>query len=316
MSIDRSPSVAQGFVVRFTANDQYGGSSRMLPRGGYSITAPSNCTYIVIGSGMGAAAQLTGNSAIFLDDSSSVVTIKIISGAPCSLRIEPLESDVLSVGSLITADVITSSTTYTQTGAAVVVLVGGGQAGTQVPGGGAPGGTGGRGGNYRVINTFLPGNAPVVVGAGGLNPGGLGGDSSFNGISTSGGVQGGAGAPGGIGPGQVGLTGTPGQSTIDSYGATTSLALPGITVGAAGAGGSVGPGAGLGGAGGGGFVAGGGGGGSSFPPPPNAPGGPGGGGGGGGYFAGGGGSPGTPGKVGGVGGSGGAGGVIIFRRSI
>jgi hypothetical protein len=201
-------------------------------------------------------------------------------------------------------ETLTSTQTYTQTGKAIVAVIGGG-------GGGNSNTTGGGGGsgylNKQIIN--LPGSIPLVVGSGGNAnvPGGtttfgnitaLGGSS---GIGTSGGPGGSAGGGGNLGP-AAGSGAIEGGSTPTATGSGLSL---GSLFGAsqvASLGGPAPNWAGWGGIGGG--IYGGGGGGNNG----NA-----------GYPAGGGGGGGVvPGNTGSgypsrVAGTGGAGGVIVLR---
>lgn len=237
-----------------------------------------------------------------------------------------------------TVDTITSTGTYTGTGSALVLLVGGGQGGaiggkppSQFAGSG--GGAGGNGGSmaYYYFDQ-LPGSAPVVIGSGGIAPGGAGGDSFFNSLPSNSGPtsitetgRGGGqwGSPTGNGETlferRNNFNGSlPGSmiSFIDTI--QQNFAIPGISAG--GGGGTFpGPGASATGGAGGGVMSGGGRGGpSASTPPPGSQSSPGGGGGGGG-----GGVPGSPGATGVIpwnnpgaaGGAGGAGRVWVYRRN-
>lgn len=141
-----------------------------------------------------------------------------------------------------------NGTTYvmgasTATGFSLVYLIVGGGGGAG--GGGSTTGTGGGGGagGFRYITggTLTSGTSyPVVVGAGGVggtgavgpaNPGTSGGNSSFNGLTATGGgygsgaAQGGAGGSGGGtggGGGATGGVGTSGQGTNGAGAATTT----------------------------------------------------------------------------------------------
>ena len=211
-----------------------------------------------------------------------------------------------------TVDTITASGTYTGTGTnATVLIAGGGQGGfAGGPSATGGGGSGGESGTAKLVYyQTLPGSAPVTIGAGGIAPGGAGGNSSFD-IYTS---TANAGA-GGSGSGQYSSAPSGSLTTISAN--IDALKL-GITLGAGG--GAPGAGgwdaSGIG--GGGGVLLGGGGGGSGgrrSGPTRNCPGG--GGGGGAGGVAASGGSPGTGGctsGTGGAGGNGGAGRIWVLR---
>ena len=211
-----------------------------------------------------------------------------------------------------TIDSVTTTSTYTGTGEARVLVIGGGQGGN--PSTSPSPGKGGDSGAAKVLYyQSLPGNVPVVIGAGGP-AGTAGGATTFGGISSAGGTafSGGASGDSPSGPQGTGNGGTPGNPILLPFGANLS--------GSGGYGGQMGfaggwdsiPGRG---GGGGGLLSGGGSGGSWLV---SHSGQRGAGGGGGGFSAGSGGSRGiatqpqsTP--VPGAGGAGGAGGVYVLR---
>lgn len=251
-----------------------------------------------------------------------------------AIIINPLNS-VIQTLSALTLDTITTSSTYTQTGAAARVLViGGGYSGvvngagpfiTAPPGypPAAPtvmrGGGGGRGGDIAIYDSVpLPGSIPVSVGSGA--PGGYrytpaaGGTTTFGSLSSSGGEEGGLQGGGGLSGNLISLPGGTGESAPTKVRASLSDYTPGPFSGGAGgakaysqfsppANGGAGGGIAAGG--------GGGGGGSTYPANPFARGGGGGGGGGALPGSAGGKAP-SPGFMAPAG-AGGSGGVFVLR---
>lgn len=178
----------------------------------------------------------------------------------------------------LTLDTISTTSTYTQTGLAVkMIIIGGGSSGGRAGNNGPnSGGSGGAGGRLLFqTGVALPGNVPVVIGAGG--PGGdgapiAGGASSFGALSSnsqpfvaSGGNPGQGFPTTAPQSGLPGSAGTPGESVVVPTGMTALI--PGLSPfagGLAGAGAAGPGGAGLGG----GIAAGGGGGGGGITPAP------------------------------------------------
>lgn len=164
--------------------------------------------------------------------------VLVISDDPLSIVTDTANTEILmttteivpSVVESFTLEVVSTTSTYTGTGSARLVLIGGGQAGgnpsrqpNQAIGG--PGGAGG-----KVLTTgkiSLPGSLPVTIGAGGVASSGAGGNTvvgtytSANGASVSGG-GGGAGWP----EITAGTPGSPSSSIINPTGVAPLLSPP------------------------------------------------------------------------------------------
>ena len=216
--------------------------SVFLKKGVYAITSTPNQS-ITVESSLGFFSIVSGVGSFIINSDQNVLIANPSSSIPMQVFLSLIRAEVVTPNTL-TLDTISTTSTYTQTGTALKVLViGGGQGGGgySTPAGGR-GGAGGR--HAYAQNVTLPGNVSTVVGGGGAGagpgdnsvPGNFGGDSSFGSITTApsnpaavAAVAGGS-APGG--------TGSPSESVIIPTGMAVIIGGP-YTGGASRVGGGI-----------------------------------------------------------------------------
>lgn len=186
----------------------------------------------------------TSSGTVTLNLASAVNKIRfwINTGTNVSIGIQKTGSTLVSAAASGTVEVITSNTTYTNTGWAYVVLVGGGGAGGSGYSGNYGGGGGGSGGlNYGFV--YLTGNLAVTIGASGVgSPANSnvttrqsGSATSLGSLLSATGGQGGQNANEATGY-QTGAAGTGGSPNGATNGATISSPYPFVIKGTTGSG--------------------------------------------------------------------------------
>jgi len=225
-------------VVAANSSNLYKGSQVLKP-GIYTITCISTTnTTVTFWNGSTeilSATTSSGTVNVNLPNGATSFYYSINTGTSISIDIQRVANPVSYAAAVV--DILTGTGTYTHTGKAYVIAVGGGEGGqsSEFSGGGFSGtaGRGGKSGGIAQDLLTLSGTVNYVVGAGGNanGPGGggnpnAGGNSTFSNVATSANVgngNGGAGQPN---------TGNGGDGT-----AGTTSAYPFVVTGTTGGGG-------------------------------------------------------------------------------
>ena len=211
-------------VTAAAANTPYN-STVSLESGIYTITcASSTIAEVAFYSGntfLTSAKTVSGTVSVNISSAATNVSYFINTGTNIVISMQKTGSLFSNTAPSGTLDTLTTSGTYTQTGKAWVVCVGGGGSGA----GNSSGWSGGGGGSGGVASgvTNLTGSLSYTVGAGGA--GGVSGQGTAGGTTTFGSVSATGGQPGGIGSYNTGgLGGSPGGGQGAGYTNQTNYA--------------------------------------------------------------------------------------------
>lgn len=233
----------------------------VITPGSYTLTCPSANVVTIYLHSTDLAQNTTevkyttssGTVTFLLDRQYDAITATLNTGTNISCTMTRNSSYELYRASVL--DSITTTSTYTQKGSGLVLVLGAGQGGFYSSGASRSGGPGGASGKAVVKYMELTGSIPVVVGSGGtlgasntVPAGNSGGDSSFGNLTASGGSPSNIGSSGGSGGnvnnsnsygnsgGGGGSNGSPGSGfSVNQYGIISSNLIFG---GSGGAGGS------------------------------------------------------------------------------
>ncbi len=249
-------------VTSTIANTLYS-SALSLSKGVYQITTSPTSSVAVVDfwSGntyIGSATTISGTVTYNLATSADTIYFTTTSNST-NITITLVANAAIVAGVSGTLDTLTNSQTYTQTGKAYVLVVGGGGGGMGSMFGNFGQGGGGGGGGLLASPYLLTGNTSVVIGAGGTpgtggnpNPNisaNAGGATVFGNLTANGGGGGikNGGGSAGTPSGYVGTNGTANGGTGDQGGGSNSNPYPFVKTGNNGGGNGGGSGIGTGG---------------------------------------------------------------------
>lgn len=232
-------------VTAAAANTPYN-STVSLEAGIYTITcASSTLAEVAFYSGntfLTSAKTVSGTVSVNISSAATNVSYWINTGTNIVISMQKTGSLFSNTAPSGTLDTLTTSGTYTQTGKAWVVCVGGGGSGSAFYGGWSGSGGGSGGVASGVVN--LTGSLSYTIGAGGTGGvtafGTAGGTTTFGSVSATGGQPGGAGSynTGGAGgsPGGGSGAGYTNQTNYASAAPDYSFVKTGTTGGGRGSG--------------------------------------------------------------------------------